>query len=119
LLGTDALNPNFWKSGKADTNKLLTSAKARQFADQLHSDYTKASNTTVFGYSFWDTDTDIFKHLKKLRTRGQVSQVAYVYSNPPKDYGDLANDINDIYSGWADSESQYKRVLNYLNNLPA
>jgi hypothetical protein len=119
IKGTDALNPKFWQSGKADTAKLLTGKMAREFADKIRNSYNTAYYSTVFGYTFWDTDTEIFKTLKKLKTRGQVSQVAYAYANPPKDYGDLATDINDIYSGWADGESQYKQVLNYLNNLPA
>lgn len=119
IKGTDALNPNFWNSGKANTDKLFTGKIAREFADEIRSSYNKAKNTTLFGYTLWDTDTEIFKTLKKLKTRGQVSQVAYAYANPPKNYGDLASDINDVYSGWADGESQYKQVLNYLNNLPA
>jgi len=119
IKGTDALNPNFWNSGKADTEKLLTGKMAREFADKIRSSYNTAYRTTILGYTFWDTDTPIYLTLKKLKTRGQVSQVAYAYANPPQNFGDLASDINDVYSGWSDGESQYKQVLNYLNNLPA
>lgn len=109
LKGTDALNPAFWQSGKSDVNKLITGAKAREIADELDSWIRK----------FGTGNESVMPILRKLKTRGQVSQVAYAYANPPKNYGDLANDLNDELTGFFDSENSYKLVLNYLNNLPA
>ena len=110
LKGTDALNANFWQSGKADTNKLLTGSQARTLADEMN---------RVLTWSFDWQDDKVFAVLKKMKTRGQVSQVAFAYANPPKSYGDLSEDLNTALTGWLDSDSFYKQVLNYLNNLPA
>jgi hypothetical protein len=109
LKGTDALNPAFWQSGKADVNKLITGAKARELADELNDWIGK----------FGTGNASVMPIIRKIKTRGQGSQVAYAYANPPKSYGDLANDLNDELTGIFDSEASYKQVLNYLNNLPA
>ena len=109
LKGTDALNPSFWQSGKADVNKLITGAKARELADELNDWIDKLGTGNA----------SVMPILRKIKTRGQGSQVAYAYANPPKSYGDLANDLNDELTGIFDGEASYKQVLNYLNNLPA
>jgi hypothetical protein len=65
-----------------------------------------------------DDEVGIISEFKKLKSKGQVSQVASAYSNYPLSYGDLAQDVTDALTGWTDSPTYITQLTSYINNLP-
>lgn len=111
LIGSNAFNPNFWKktSGtKPDKNLLMPSKMAREIATKIYLSFDLIS----------DDEKAIISQIKKLKSKGQVSQVASAYQNPPLNYGDLGNDITETLTGWTDSDIYINQLTNYVNNLP-
>lgn len=116
LLGSNAFDPNFWKktSGtKPDKNLLMPSKLAREIATTIHSNLA-GFDTNNFG----DDEKAIISQIKKLKSKGQVSQVASAYQSSPLNYGDLGNDITEALTGWADSDIYINQLSTYVNNLP-
>jgi hypothetical protein len=110
LLGSSAFDPNFWKKTKGtkpNPNLLMPSKMAREIADKIHD---------LMGYT--DDEAGVINQFKRLKSKGQVSQVASAYSNPPKNYGDLAEDVTDALTGWTDKDTYITTLTTYINNLP-
>ena len=114
LLGSNAFDPNFWQgkgSVKPNVNLLMPSKMAREIATKI--------DDKMRGYVIKEDDeVGIISEFKKLKSKGQVSQVAYAYSNTPLSYGDLAQDITDALTGWTDSPTYITQLTSYINNLP-
>ena len=111
LLGSNAFDPNFWKktSGtKPDKNLLMPSKLAREIATKIYTSFDIIS----------DDEKAIISQIKKLKSKGQVSQVASAYQSSPLNYGDLGNDITEALTGWADSDIYINQLSTYVNNLP-
>ena len=114
LLGSNAFDPNFWQgkgSVKPNVNLLMPSKMAREIATKI--------DDKMRGYVIKEDDeVGIISEFKKLKSKGQVSQVAYAYSNTPLSYGDLSQDVTDALTGYFDSASYITQLTSYINNLP-
>ena len=111
LLGSDAFDPNFWKGKgtvKPDPNLLMPTKMAREIATKIYELFDVIS----------DDEKAIISQIKKLKSKGQISQVASAYANAPLNYGELGNDITDALTGWTDSEVYITQLTSYVNNLP-
>lgn len=111
LLGSNAFDPNFWKKtsgSKPDKNLLLPTKIAREIATKIYKSFDLIS----------DDEKAIISQIKRLKSKGQVSQVASAYQSPPLSYGDLASDITDTLTGIFDSDVYITQITNYVNNLP-
>jgi hypothetical protein len=111
LLGSSAFDVNFWKKTTAprpDSNLLMPSKMAREIATNI---YNKTTYLT-------DDEEGIISELKKLKSKGQVSQVASAFASSPLSYGDLASYVTDTLTGWTDSPAYIKQVTSYINSLP-
>lgn len=111
LLGSNAFDPNFWnkKTGtKPNPNLLVPTKIAREIATDI---YDKISNWN-------DDEKGIINEFKKLKSKGQVSQVASAYSKEPFSYGDLGRDVTDALTGWADDSTYITQLNTYINSLP-
>ena len=116
LLGSNALDPNFWKktSGTKPNPELLMPTKiAREIAQNIYDNIGGANRRY-----FQDDEKKIINEFKKLRSKGQVSQVAFAYQNPPKNFGDLGRDVTEALTGWADDDSWITQLTTYINSLP-
>lgn len=114
LKGSYALDPNFWKQGRAgakpNVSKLMTSAMARKYA-------TEFNDNVGYGDLLSD-ETKLMATLKKHKSQGQLSQTAYAYANSPLDYGSLADDLQSALKGGF-LEKDYLTELNtYITSLP-
>jgi hypothetical protein len=112
IKGTNAFNPNFWEGkGKQKPNaKLLseiTPKDARDIATKINS-----------YMGFTDDEGKIISQIKRLKSQGQISLVASVYSKSPLSYGNLSDDVIDALTGVTDSDSYIKELNNYVNSLP-
>ena len=111
LLGSNAFDPNFHKgqgSVKPNVNLLMPTKMAREIATKI---YGKYSGVT-------EDEKGIISEFKKLKSKGQVSQVASAYSNIPLSYGELSQDVTDALTGWTDSDTYITQLTSYINNLP-
>ena len=111
LLGSNAFDPNFYKktSGtKPNPNLLMPTKNAREIATQL---------SYKIG-DFYDDEKGIIKEFKKLRSKGQVSQVASAYANSPLNFGDLSQDVTDALTGLTDSDIYITQLTTYIDSLP-
>ena len=110
LLGSNAFDPNFWRktSGtKPNPNLLMPTKNAREIA-------TKINN--LIGVN--DDEKGIINQFKKLKSKGQVSQVASAYQNTPLNYGDLGRDTTEALTGWTDDYTYITQLTTYISSLP-
>jgi hypothetical protein len=117
LLGSNAFDPNFWSktSGtKPNPNLLIPTKLARESATKIRS----YMGTSLTANRWGDDEKKIISEFKKLKSKGQVSQVASAYSNSPLSYGDLGKDVIDALTGWSDDEIYIKQLNTYINSLP-
>jgi len=116
LLGSNAFDPNFYKGTKSgakpDKNLLIPTKIAREIATKI---YEKQSKRNL---GLGDDEAGIVSELKKLKSKGQISQVASAYQNTPLSYGDLSQDVTDALTGFTDSDAYINQLTNYINNLP-
>lgn len=115
LLGSNAFDPKFWKYGKGkiqpNASLLMPTQLAREIAKNIHS--------AIADRWRWEDDEDkIISEFKKLKSKGQVSQVSSAYANSPLSYGDLANKTTYALTGYVDSDNYIKTLTTYINNLP-
>jgi hypothetical protein len=111
LLGSNAFDPNFWKktSGtKPNPNLLMPSKMARDIATKIYNSVGSIS----------DDEKAIINQFKKLKSKGQVSQVASAYQNSPLNYGDLGRDVTDALTGWTDDDTYITQLTTYISSLP-
>ena len=114
LLGSNAFDPNFWKktSGtKPNPNLLMPSKNAREIAKNI---YDKIQGVILDE----DDEKGIINDFKKLKSKGQVSQVASAYQNSPLNYGDLSRDVTDALTGFWDDETYITQLTTYISSLP-
>jgi hypothetical protein len=114
LLGSNAFDPNFHKktSGtKPNPNLLMPFKNARDIATRIN------SKLAGFG-KYGDDEKGIINEFKKLKSKGQISQVASAYQNEPLNYGDLGRDVTDALTGWADDEIYISQLTTYISSLP-
>jgi hypothetical protein len=121
LLGSNAFDPNFYKGTKSgakpDKNLLMPTKMAREIATKIY--FKIAGGLLADGRrGVTDDEKGIISELKKLKSKGQVSQVASAYQNTPLSYGDLSQDITDALTGWTDSDIYITQLSSYINNLP-
>ena len=117
LLGSNAFDPNFWKktSGtKPNPNLLMPTKNAREIATKINSFIGFSWSANRWG----DDEKKIINEFKKLKSKGQVSQVAFVYQNTPLSYGDLGRDVTEALTGTFDDETYITQLTTYINNLP-
>jgi hypothetical protein len=110
LLGSNAFDPNFWRktSGtKPNPNLLMPSKNAREIATKIYNEM-----------GVTDDEKAIINEFKKLKSKGQVSQVASAYANAPLSYGDLGNDVTDALTGYFDSDIYITQLTTYISSLP-
>ena len=111
LLGSNAFDTNFYKKTtgtKPNPNLLMPTKNAREFADKIYD---------LIGF-FNDDEKKIISEFKKLKSKGQISQVASAYSNYPKSYGDLGRDVTEALTGYLDDDTYITQLTNYINSLP-
>jgi hypothetical protein len=65
-----------------------------------------------------DDEKGIINEFKKLKSKGQVSQVASAYQNSPLNYGDLGRDTTESLTGWTDDDTYITQLTTYINSLP-
>jgi hypothetical protein len=65
-----------------------------------------------------DDEAGIINEFKKLKSKGQVSQVASAYGNAPLNYGNLGNDVTDALTGSLDSDIYITQLTTYISSLP-
>jgi hypothetical protein len=110
LLGSNAFDPNFWRktSGtKPNPNLLMPSKNAREIATKIYDEM-----------GITDDEKAIINEFKKLKSKGQVSQVASAYQNTPLNYGDLGRDVTDALTGWLDDDTYITQLTTYISSLP-
>lgn len=111
ILGSNAFDPNFWQkttgSPKPNANLLLPTKIARDRARDIN---------TAIGFVSEDED-EIISAIKKLKSKGQISQVASAYANSPLNFGNLANDMKNALTGYFDGD-KIKQLNTYINSLP-
>lgn len=111
LLGSNAFDPNFWKktSGtKPNPNLLMPSKNARESATNI---YNKTTYLT-------DDEVGLINEFKKLKSKGQISQVASAFANAPLNYGNLGSYVTDSLTGFADDSTYITQLTTYINSLP-
>jgi len=118
LLGSNAFDPNFWqkKTGtKPNPNLLIPTKIAREIATNI---YKKTGGWNLDSESPFDDEKAIINEFKKLKSKGQVSQVASAYSKSPLSYGDLGRNVTDALTGWFDDSTYITQLNTYINSLP-
>jgi hypothetical protein len=114
LKGSYALDPNFWKQGRAgakpNTDKLMTSATARKYAKEF--------NDNVGYGDLLSDETKLLATAKKHKTQGQLSQTAYAYGNAPLSYGSLADDLQTALKGGLLEKDYLTEFNTYITSLP-
>ena len=114
LLGSNAFDPNFWKKTtgtKPNPNLLMPTKMARDIARNI--------DDKLIGVVIKEDDEKgIINEIKKLKSKGQVSQVASAYQNAPLNFGDLGRDITDALTGYFDDSTYISQVTTYINSLP-
>ena len=121
LLGSNAFDPNFWRKTtgtKPNPNLLMPSKNAREIATKI---YDKMRGVVLDE----DDEKGIINEFKKLKSKGQVSQVASAYQNAPLNYGDLGRDVTEALTGtsWIrvdlfNDDTYIKQLTTYINSLP-
>ena len=120
LLGSNAFDPNFWKKTTAprpDSNLLMPSKMAREIATGIYKKLSRIGYTVVDS-NWTDDEAGIINEFKKLKSKGQVSQVVSAYGNSPLNYGNLADDVTNAIAGTFDDEVYLKQLTTFINNLP-
>jgi hypothetical protein len=114
LLGSNAFDPNFYKktSGtKPNPNLLMPTKNAREIA-------TKIDDKIRGVILDEDDEKGIINEFKKLKSKGQISQVASAYQNTPLNYGDLGRNVTDALTGFWDDSNYITQLTTYINSLP-
>jgi hypothetical protein len=114
LLGSNAFDPNFWRktSGtKPNPNLLMPSKNAREIAKNIDG---KIRGVLLDE----DDEAGIISEFKKLKSKGQVSQVASAYQNTPLNFGDLGQNVTDALTGFWDKSTYITQLTTYINSLP-
>lgn len=114
LLGSNAFDPNFWKKTtgtKPNPNLLMPTKNARDIARNI-------DDKMVGVVIKEDDEKGLINEIKKLKSKGQVSQVASAYQNAPLNFGDLGRDITDALTGYFDDSTYITQVTTYINSLP-
>jgi len=117
LLGSNAFDPNFWKKTTAprpDSNLLMPSKMAREIATNIYNLIAVGSTKLRID----DDEAGILSQFKKLKSKGQVSQVASAYASSPLNYGDLSGHVTEALGGWTDDALYMKQLTTFINNLP-
>ena len=116
LFGSNAFDPNFYQkttNPKPDPNLLMPTKLAREIANNLYNLVPQWDN-----YNLQDDEAGIVSQFKRLKSKGQVSQVASAFANPPLNHGDLASFVDEALNGWTDDAIYMKQLTTYINNLP-
>lgn len=116
ILGSNAFDPNFYQkttNPRPDVNLLMPTKIAREIANKIYSLAPNMSNLRLD-----DDEAGIVSQFKKLKSKGQVSQVASAFANPPLNHGDLADFVTETLNGWTDDAIYMKQLTTYINNLP-
>ena len=116
LVGSNAFDPTFYQketNPKPDPNLLIPTKIAREIANNI---YKLSPNMDNFLLE--DDEAGIVSQFKRLKSKGQVSQVSSAFSNPPLNHGDLASYVNEALNGWTDNAIYMKQLTTYINNLP-
>jgi hypothetical protein len=117
LLGSNAFDPKFWKYGKGkvqpNASLLMPTQLARASATAIYNAMAGGSVIVL-----WESENKIISEFKKLKSKGQVSQVSSAFANTPLSYGDLAKKTTSALTGWTDNENDIKTLTTYINNLP-
>jgi hypothetical protein len=124
LLGSNSFDPNFYKGTKSgakpDKNLLVPTKIARDIAKKIYFKIGGGLIGDVRRGSGFGTDDEkgIISEFKKLKSKGQVSQVASAYQNSPLNYGDLSRDVTEALTGWTDEDTYITQLTTFINNLP-
>lgn len=110
LLGSYAFNPNFkdkLEGIRPNPDLLMPTRLARESATRIDK---------LMGFT--DDEKGILSEFKKLKSKGQVSQVAAAYQNEPFNYGDLGRNVTDALTGVFDDDTYITELTRYINSLP-
>jgi len=114
LLGSNAFDPNFWKKTTGthpNPNLLMPSKNAREIAKKV--------DDKIRGVILdEDDEKGIINEFKKLKSKGQISQVASAYQNTPLNYGDLGRNVTDALTGFWDDSTYITQLTTYISSLP-
>jgi hypothetical protein len=91
----------------------MPTKNAREIATNI---YKKQSGLDTNRWG--DDEKGIINEFKKLKSKGQVSQVASAYQNTPLSYGDLGRDVTEALTGWIDDDTYINQLTTYINSLP-
>jgi len=99
----------FWEKGQDGVmpTQLMPSMYAREIAKKIYD-----------GTGMWDNEDDILGALKQVKTKGQLSQVAYQYGIYPQNYGDLGSAITSSLGSWGLANDRLKEMNKWLATLP-
>lgn len=121
LLGSNAFDPNFHKGLgkiKPNSNLLMPYKNAREIAKKIHFKIGASSLLDDVRKPAFDDEKGIISEFKKLKSKGQVSQIAFAYQNSPLNYGDLGRDVTGALTGWLDDDTYITQLTTYINSLP-
>lgn len=118
IKGSYAFDPNFWRGkGKDKPNpKYFDNFSATIARDIARNIRKKMAGLSTNNWT--DDEAGIISEIKKLQSQGQVSMVAYAYSNAPLNYGNLADDVVYALTGITDSSNYIKEMNTFIDNLP-
>lgn len=111
LLGSYAFDPNFkdkLEGIRPNPDLLMPNRLARESANRIDK---------LMGWMN-DDEKGILSEFKKLKSKGQVSQVAAAYQNTPLNYGNLGRNVTDALTGWFDDATYITELTRYINGLP-
>ncbi len=118
LVGFD---PLFWKNGKngvkPDVSLLFRDMDARDKARDI---YDAIHDNDWFGAT--EDEETVMNQIKNLKSQGQLSQVAYAYSNAllggGRDNGDLSEDIGNALEGGYFTKDYLDELNKEVENKP-
>lgn len=109
-----ALDPNFQArtqgSPSPSVRDNFTFKDARDIAREIYS---------AKGGMFTNDGAAVMAAIRKAKTQGELSAVAFVYENAPLNFGNLADDLGDSLGGaWHGRKDRLNELNAYLNSLP-
>jgi len=109
---TKGLDPSFWKKEKGSPlpSKLMNPKDARKYAKKIYDNSG--------GSWGWDNEDVIMSTLKKAKTQGQLSQIAFAYESAPLNKGNMGDMLESNLEAGTFEKDRLKELNNWINSLP-
>jgi hypothetical protein len=107
------LDPKFWDKKSGSPLPTIGNPKyARETATKIHS--------LIGDWKAWaDDEEGILSAIRKVKSQGKLSQVAFAYENPPLNYGNLADDLKSSLEPYGtDTKDWMPELNNIINAMP-